>query len=98
MRCSDTTQRIGLLNSAHLWSTPSSGGKVASHQRPVIVGKDTHDLRVKVSGRGDRCAAVSFVIGGAALLDVFTKDSVQIAILLALSYLGLVVELDLVDQ
>src|SRR4051794_37834980 len=72
--------------------------EAVSHQAAVVVREDADDLLGKVVPAGGRRLAVALVVGGPALVDVFTQALVDILVLASLTDLGLVVELDLVHQ
>src|SRR6185437_4244139 len=72
--------------------------ETVAQKRTIVVSQVLDDFLVEIAGRAGDAAAVALFIGGPALLDIFLQAFVEVPILLGCLHLGLVIELDFVDQ
>src|SRR5574341_951210 len=73
-------------------------GEIPAHDRGIILRQDADHFLIEVVAAGGGSLAVTLLVSGAALLDVFPQAVVEVALLPALVHFGLVVELDLIHQ
>src|SRR5438105_8182317 len=73
-------------------------GETAAHQGGIVFRQHLHHFLIEVVAAGGRSVAITLIVTGAALFDVFLEAIIQVAMLAAFADLGLVVELDLIHQ